>query len=526
MAAPRALGGAPWWAGVVVLAAAAIAWVATGVVTQRAGAARLPPLPDLGGVAAPIREAIVEANARAHAAPTAAAIGELGRAYHANLRPLDAMATYALAERLAPSTWRWTYLRALLLEERGDQDAARTAFEHVATAAPDFGPAWYRLAELAFKQRRLDDASTAYEQARDAPGAAPYAPPGVGSRQVVPLSAYAGLGLARVALDRGDREGAVRQLRVLVGSYPAFGPAAALMRTAERRLGSDAGRSSVPDATYDGPFVPPADPLLDALVAESRHGDMLLKYAGIATRARDAAWREYLARRAFSFNPRDLNVLMEMAGMLQSSGKLPEALAYLRTHETLAPGDHHTLVQQGKVLADLGRTAEAEAVLRRAVLVRDTTAEFNLGTILDRQDRWEEARSHYLRALAIDPFNTGAMNNLAVGLDRHGQTPDAIVQFERAIDIDPGNAEFYVNYGSALIGQKRLDDAVRVLTISIGLEPRAPNAHNNLGIALAQQSRLLDARAAFERALQLDPAHVNARRNLERTVAILRPGRP
>ena len=58
------------------------------------------------------------------------------------------------------------------------------------------------------------------------------------------------------------------------------------------------------------------------------------------------------------------------------------------------------------MLADLGRFADAEAVLRRAVAVRDTTAEFNLGTVLDQQGRWDEARAHYERALAIDPFNT------------------------------------------------------------------------------------------------------------------------
>ncbi len=522
MAFPRTIDGAPWWAGVVVLAAAAIAWVATGVVTQRAGAARLPPLPDLGGVAAPIREAIVEADARARSAPTAASIGELGRVYHANLRPLDAIASYTLAERLAPSAWRWTYLRAVLLEERGDQDAALAALARVTHLAPSVGHAWFRVGELAFKRRRLDEAQGAYEHARDAPGEPPFAPPGVGSRNVVPLGAYAGLGLARVALERGDREDATRRLRLLVDSYPGFGPAVALRNTAERQPELGAGRSSAPPATSDRLFVPPADPLLDALVADSRHGDMLLKYAGIATRARDASWREFLARRALSFNPRDVNVLMEMSGMLQSSGRLAEALEYLRTHETLAPGDHHTLVQQGKILADLGRTAEAEAVLRRAILVRDATAEFNLATVLDRHDRWEEAHAHYVRALSIDPFHTGAMNNLAVGLDRRGQTREAIGHFERAIDIDPGNAEFYVNYGSALIQQSRFEDAVRVLTIAIGLEPRAANAHNNLGIALARQSRLQDARAEFERALQLDPAHANARRNLDSVMAALR----
>ena len=522
MAAPRPLAGVTWWAVALVPAAAVVAWLAAGVMTQRTQAARLPPLADLTGVAAPIRDAIVAADAHARRSTTGATVGALARVYHANLRVADALAIYPLAERLAPADWTWTYLRALLLEERGDQAAARAALERVTAAAPAFGPAWYRLGELAFKQRRLDDAQTAYERARDAAGAPPFTPAGVTSRQVLPLGAYAGLGLARVALDRQDAAGAATRLRALVDSYPAFGPARLLLRALERR----ATAGAQPDATFDAPFVPLADPLLDALVADSRHSDMLLKYAGIAARARDMAWREFLARRALSFNPRDLHVLMEMAGMLQASGRPDEALTYLQQHEALAPGDHHTLVQQGKVLAELGRTADAEGVLRRAVLVRDTTAEFNLGTILDRLDRWEEARTHYERSLAIDPFNTSAMNNLAVGLDRHGQTPAAIGLFERAIAIEPGNAEYYVNYGSALIQQRRLDEAIRVLTTSIGLEPRAPNAHNNLGIALAQQQQLPRARASFERALALDPAHVNARRNLERTMAILSTGRP
>ena len=84
-------------------------------------------------------------------------------------------------------------------------------------------------------------------------------------------------------------------------------------------------------------------------------------------------------RRALAVNPPDLNVLMEMAALRQAQGRPAEALDYLRQHEALAPGDHHTLVEQGRSLIDLGRLAEAEAVLRRAVVVRDAAAEYNLG---------------------------------------------------------------------------------------------------------------------------------------------------
>ena len=46
-----------------------------------------------------------------------------------------------------------------------------------------------------------------------------------------------------------------------------------------------------------------------------------------------------------------------------------------------------------------------------------TPARYNLGSDLFRQDRWDEARAHYERALAIDPFHVRAMNNLGAGLD-------------------------------------------------------------------------------------------------------------
>ena len=520
MAAPRPVAGVPWWALAVVPAAALAAWLTGGMMTQRAQAGRLPPLADLTDVAPPIREALVAADALARRTTNGATVGALARVYHANLRAAEALTVYALAERLAPADWTWTYLRALLLEERGDQVAARAALERVTAAAPAFGPAWYRLGELAFKQRRLDDAQTAYERARDAAGAPPFTAPGVASRQTVPLSAYAGLGLARVTLDRQDAAGAMARLRALVDSYPAFGPARALLRAEERRVAPGA-TAPLSGRAFEAPFVPPADPLLDAIVVDSRHSDLLLKHAGIATRAGDAAWREFLVRRALTYNPQDLNVLMEAAAMLQATGRAAEALPYLKQHEALAPGDHHTLVEEGRVLSDLGRLQEAEAVLRRAVVVRDAAAEYNLGAVLDEQGRWEEARPHYTRALAIDPFHARAMNNLAVGLDRHGDSPAAVALFERAIDIAPSSAEFYVNYGSALIQLRRFDDAARVLATAVALDPRAPNAHNNLGIALASLGDLPRARQEFTQALALDPRHANARRNLNHVTAAL-----
>lgn len=514
--------GLPAWGLAVVAAVAATAWLATGALTRRALVAQLPSL-QVEGAPPAARDAIAAADRDARDAPSASAVGALASAYHASQLPAPAIAAYAVAEALAPDTWRWTYLRALLLEERSDARGARAAFDQVIAHSPAHGPSWFHLGELAFKSGRLDDAHAAYTRARDAAAEAAFTTAAVGARQTVPLSAYARLGLARVALERGQADAAERELQAAVAASPGFGPARGLLREVERRR----GRTPVarPPA-FESSYVPPADPRLDAVVATSHHADVLLKHAGLAARAGDAAWREFLVRRAQTAAPSDLNVLMEMAAMLQSQRRLSEALVPLQQAEALAPGDHHVLVQQGKVLADLGRLAEAEAVLRRAVAVRDTTAQFNLGAVLDQQGRWDEARVHYEGALAIDPFNTSAMNNLASGLDRRGDNAAALALFERAIAIAPDQADYYTNYGNALVQAKRLDAAVDALAVAITLDPRAANAHNNLGIAFAQQQRLDLARQAFERALQIDPAHANARRNLELTQQVLATGRP
>jgi Flp pilus assembly protein TadD len=495
--------------GILVFVAGA-AWLSGDWVVRRQNGARLPVRPDLSGLPSAVRRHIEDADAAARAGTLSAEkAGDLAMAYHASTLPEAAQQAYAAAETIAPADARWPYYAGLLFEERGEHDAARLAFSRATAIDADHGLAWFHLAEIAFKEANAEDARAAYVRARDARPAAPFAPAGVQRRVQAPLAAYASLGLVRLTLERGARDEARKMLAEIVQAHPGFGVARRMMLQLD---GQDADSPST--ASTPSTYVPPPDPWLDAVVARSQSTDLLLKHAAIAGRAGDRTWREFLVRRSLTASPEGLDVLMEAASMLQDANRHDEALQYLRRAETVAPGDHHLMVEQGRSLADLNRLAEAEAVLRRAVRVRDAAAEYNLGTVLDRLDRWDEARQHYERALAINPFHARALNNLAVGLDRHGQTPVALGLYARAMQADPDNAEVYSNFGSALIGQERFAEAVRMLEIAVAMEPSAANAHNNLGIALAQSQRFSEARRSFEEALRLEPAHENARRNL------------
>ena len=61
----------------------------------------------------------------------------------------------------------------------------------------------FRLAEIAFKEGRLDDAEQGYRRAAEASPSLPFLPGGVTARRVFPLSVYAQLGQAR-ARSRGQ----------------------------------------------------------------------------------------------------------------------------------------------------------------------------------------------------------------------------------------------------------------------------------------------------------------------------------
>lgn len=492
----------------VIAGTAVVAWFAAGELARRAQASRLPDLPDLSAALPAVRSQVIDADRVARAQPaSAAAVGDLGIVYHANQFNARALLLYATAAALDAGDRRWPYYQGLLLEERGDHEAALAAFLRATTLAPADAHAWLHVGDIRFKRGDAAGAADAYRRVREAPAPPPASAGEVTRRVAVPVAAYGDLGLARLLIDRGARDEARSAIDRLIAAHPSFGSARAL-RHQLRDRSEDATR------VENGSFVPPADPLLDAVAARSNHPELLLKHAAIAGRGGDTPWRELLARRALAADPRGLDVLMEMSATLQAAGRLTEALDYLRQAEAVAPGDHHLLVEQGKNLSDLGRLDEAEQVLRRAARVRDAAAEYNLGTVLDRKQRWEEARVHYEQALAINPFHTRAMNNLGVGLDRRGQTQAALALYHRALAIAPDDAEVLSNLGSALLNARRFAEAIDVLRTAVTLEPDAPNPHNNLGIALAQSGQLEAAIAAFREALRLDPRHDNAQRNL------------
>ena len=520
-----------WATAIAVLAVAALAGGGLRVRARAVAAARLPRLPELAGQPAAVAAHLRQADDRARRSPTsAAAVGALGMAYHADLSYQPAAEAYRAAAAL-DADWRWAYYLALLHIERGEAEPAAGRLRWTVAANPSLALAWLRLGDTQFKLARYGEADEAYARAAAAPDqeAASVTPPVAARRGTVPVSAYAAIGRARVALQQGRVDAARLTLERVIAGAPRFGAAHRLLGDTYRRLGSDHDASlQLARAAALPAYSAPADAMVDALARESRSSVFLLKQAGAADLVRDAGWREFLIRRALEFDDRNPDVVYEMGSLLQQLGRPAEALPYFTRHLDMVSDDQQTLVQIGKCDADLGRFADAEATLRRAVALSDDAVGFyNLGVVLEQLGRQDEGERHYERALELNPGLASAHNNLGTARARQGRFADASAHLAEVVRLEPGNAGAYNNLGGVLLQQRRFDAATRQFQLALELNPDHADAQTNLGTALAQQGLFDEALPHFDHALRIDPRHRAAAANRAAVLARIQThGRP
>jgi tetratricopeptide (TPR) repeat protein len=460
----------------VAVIVAAATYIRFSTAGRGVRATELPVLPDLSRRPMAIRAHLTDADRAARAEPMSAdAVGALGLAYHADMFFEQAQRSYALAERLSGSAGRWTYSRALALGAQGDADGLAAGLRRVVGAAPDFGPAWLRLGELEFKSGRYDRAEDAWRRAQSLADPAP--PPAPGGSPVraagAPISAHATVGLARIALMRGDADRARAMLEGVTGNAPGFGPAFRLLGDAYTALGRTEEAARVTRIADRSPAAAPyVDPVTDALVRESRSATFLLQQASATDVSTDAPWREYLGRRALEFDQANSDALFELATLLRVLRRFDEALALLERYRVTVPDDFQALADIGRCLSGLQRFAEAESVLRRALEgADDANARYDLALVLDRVGRFKEAMAEYQRALVRNPNHRDALNNLGVAFAREGNIAMAVRQFERLVAADPANADAHTNLGAMFLTQGARERAAREFRAALQLSP-------------------------------------------------------
>ena len=153
-----------------------------------------PPLPTLVLDSYPpdAREAIARAHREAAAHPTAETAGALGRVLQAWEQWNAAHQAYTRAEAMAPRTFEWPYLDAVVLQRQARSVEAAARLEAALAVSPDYLPARVKLAESLLEAGRLDESRRLFSAMTD-PASAP----------------AVAFGLGRIAAAQGQHEAAV-----------------------------------------------------------------------------------------------------------------------------------------------------------------------------------------------------------------------------------------------------------------------------------------------------------------------------
>ena len=112
-------------------------------------------------------------------------------------------------------------------------------------------------------------------------------------------------------------------------------------------------------------------------------------------------------------------------------------------------------------------------------------------------DAMERAKQEFLKEVQIDPSNAGAQYILGELARRDQKWDEAISRFSQAAKLDPNFAEAYLGWGLSLVTVKRYEEAIPPLRSAGRLTPGNPAVHHALATALDRSGHKAEAEKEF-----------------------------
>lgn len=290
----------------------------------------------------------------------------------------------------------------------------------------------------------------------------------------------------------------------------------------------------------------------EAVELGARSARLMLHRAWILRRAERQDAAAACLEEAAGLFPDDVEILVALAVQRHGEGDCDGALTPYRQALALNPDRIDVACNLSLALLDLGRAAEAEALLRPIAvgLARPATGRL-LATVLHSQGRSEEALAeldgcieeapnvpalHHDRAVVLidlqrpdeaasaaqaaleigagDPASAEWRATLGNALRDGGRIGEAVEAYRAAIAEDETHAVAQFNLGTTLLEAGRPTEAEESLRRALALLPDLASAHNNLGRALREQGSLGEAEACFRAGMACDPGDATPAYNL------------
>jgi tetratricopeptide (TPR) repeat protein len=444
----------------------------------------------------------------------------LGRAYFAEGRFTPAAQEFARATALDPKLGAAWFAQGIARLNQVEADA-RT----MSTEAKDSPFAGALYAESLEKQARIGEAATQYRSLlasqpqppclhselgftllrhRDQAGAAAEF---AAERTAHPECGQALLGQARMSIDSGDNEQAVKLLQELWDRDHGFvksNAAILLEGLSNERVTEVAGYFSQTDTVIP-------DDLRSALLAAFEGGGQVLgdnvgrRESGAQSKAEPASAarqtaEEFYAAGEFAKCAQRLDVAIDakradklrlLAACSFFAGDNARAFSAAAALEALQPHSPEALywsIQANERLAvqSLARFQQLESNSARSHVL--------LGDIYHQLEREDDAEAEYQKALALEPGNPAAMLGLASAYLSNNNIEKAVETARLALERSPDDPELSLVMAEALVAKNQFAEAEPFLMKSLGAKPQMlGHVHALLGKVFAETGRTQDA---------------------------------
>jgi protein O-GlcNAc transferase len=420
--------------------------------TQSKGS--LPPLPRLAFETFPpaSRDPISRQYKEVVARPNdGAATGALGRLLQA-WEQWDASHTaYARARVLAPATFEWHYLDAVLLQRLARQREAIDALRDALAANPGYLPAKLRLAEALLEAGDLSESRKLFEPLVSVAASEPAAL----------------VGLGRIASAQGRHEDAVKAFQGAIELFPELGAAYYGLARSYRALGrsADAQRAVAQHAQYGARWPRLDDPVLASVGAVREDARAILQRGISLGEAGDVAGAIKAHTDALA---RDPSLVQAHANLVGLYGRAQDwAAAEEQYRAAIARGFNNADMHYdyGVMLGLQGKWDGAEAAYRKALEVNPLHAHArnNLGQVHERRRDFDGAIAEYRQALAAQPTFRMARFNLGRMQLVKGDFQQAITEFEALRQpVDAETPRYLFALSTALVRAGRVEDGRRM----------------------------------------------------------------
>jgi tetratricopeptide (TPR) repeat protein len=389
------------------------------------------------------------------------------------------------AADLAPvrSTERLKY--AAFKSASGDAEEVRRISTEMTKQAPDYLPGWCLLGELAFKDKRYDEALSLLEN--------------VFSRDAENIDGHRLQ--SDVLLAKGDTKKAVEVLERLDQTYPdAPLIKYQLARAYLKNNNANQAKVVLDRATSINPNYADAILLLAEINLRSGHGELVIEpLTDLLRKAPDL-------RRA----------ALLLAAAYGSLDRLDDAAAVIGDQARLAPQDPQPEIALGLTLRQAKRNDEARQAFEKAAqLAPDNLFPLDQLVDLDLLDKhFDASRQRIRRQFQKTPNLPAAHFFEGKILAAEGKWDSAEAELQRTLQLDPNFSSAYDLLVQTYLAANKLPQAVSQLQALLSKNPNNTPALMTLALVYERMKDFPKARDAYEKLLSTEPNFVPALNNL------------